>query len=272
MSILIDRSDRTEVVEHHIAYSGSSAVRTADRTGKPSCGVRLSPPVGGGGRAVASPASPWGRHSVSLSFAMASSGGGGGTKGKSARRKISLPWFRQASTAGPALSRQHTIDTPSSFHKRLLSRQTTGQYSRYLLRNRIGAAVLLRGATRMLRHQTRPVAMATRLRGGVDTDRLAVPFSQTRQEIRPAHDRPIFRFLLSDFPLSTITTTSSYHLINNTTIATTSTIATHHHRRRSTTPTSTTTTTTTTTFQRTTTTPLPHYPLNSSNNKNHNNN
>ncbi|BES98681.1 RhoGEF [Nesidiocoris tenuis] len=58
---------------------------------------------------------------------MASSGGGGGTKGKSARRKISLPWFRQASTAGPALSRQHTIDTPSSFHKRLLSRQTTGQ-------------------------------------------------------------------------------------------------------------------------------------------------
>lgn len=38
------------------------------------------------------------------------------------RRKISLPWFRQSSVSAPhaMLSRQHTIDTPSSFHARLL--------------------------------------------------------------------------------------------------------------------------------------------------------
>ncbi|KAL0129502.1 hypothetical protein PUN28_001638 [Cardiocondyla obscurior] len=42
-----------------------------------------------------------------------------------ARRKISLPWFRQGSAAPPhvTLSRQHTIDTPSSFQARLLRRQ-----------------------------------------------------------------------------------------------------------------------------------------------------
>lgn len=42
-----------------------------------------------------------------------------------ARRKISLPWFRQGSTTPPhaTLSRQHTIDTPSSFQARLLRRQ-----------------------------------------------------------------------------------------------------------------------------------------------------
>lgn len=39
------------------------------------------------------------------------------------RRKISLPWFRQSSVSAPhaALSRQHTIDTPGSFHARLLN-------------------------------------------------------------------------------------------------------------------------------------------------------
>lgn len=39
---------------------------------------------------------------------------------KSHRRKISLPWFRQASasTAAAALARQHTIDTPSSYRHR----------------------------------------------------------------------------------------------------------------------------------------------------------
>lgn len=44
---------------------------------------------------------------------------------KKARRKISLPWFRQSSVTPPhaALSRQHTIDTPSSFQARLLHRQ-----------------------------------------------------------------------------------------------------------------------------------------------------
>lgn len=38
------------------------------------------------------------------------------------RRKISLPWFRQSSVSAPhaTLSRQHTIDTPGSFHARLL--------------------------------------------------------------------------------------------------------------------------------------------------------
>jgi len=39
------------------------------------------------------------------------------TQQRKPRRKISLPWFRQSSTVGNhgALSRQHTIDTPSSF-------------------------------------------------------------------------------------------------------------------------------------------------------------
>ncbi|CAG4984373.1 unnamed protein product [Parnassius apollo] len=43
-------------------------------------------------------------------------------KHNKSRRKISLPWFRQSSVTAPhaALSRQHTIDTPSSFHARLL--------------------------------------------------------------------------------------------------------------------------------------------------------
>lgn len=42
-----------------------------------------------------------------------------------ARRKISLPWFKQTSSAAPhpALSRQHTIDTPGSFQARLLRQQ-----------------------------------------------------------------------------------------------------------------------------------------------------
>lgn len=46
---------------------------------------------------------------------------------KSHRRKISLPWFRQASasTAAAALARQHTIDTPSSYrHKPTASRSS----------------------------------------------------------------------------------------------------------------------------------------------------
>ncbi|KAF7275280.1 hypothetical protein GWI33_012015 [Rhynchophorus ferrugineus] len=47
------------------------------------------------------------------------------TKSQKAKRKISLPWFRQGSVSNqhPALTRQHTIDTPSSFQARLLRRQ-----------------------------------------------------------------------------------------------------------------------------------------------------
>lgn len=39
------------------------------------------------------------------------------TKSQKAKRKISLPWFRQNSvtTPHPPLSRQHTIDSPGSF-------------------------------------------------------------------------------------------------------------------------------------------------------------
>lgn len=46
-------------------------------------------------------------------------------KTQKAKRKISLPWFRQGSVQQnhPGLTRQHTIDTPSSFHARLLRRQ-----------------------------------------------------------------------------------------------------------------------------------------------------
>lgn len=46
-------------------------------------------------------------------------------KTQKSKRKISLPWFRQGSVAKshPALTRQHTIDTPSSFQARLLRRQ-----------------------------------------------------------------------------------------------------------------------------------------------------
>ena len=47
------------------------------------------------------------------------------TKSQKAKRKISLPWFRQGSVSQnhPGLTRQHTIDTPSSFQARLLRRQ-----------------------------------------------------------------------------------------------------------------------------------------------------
>ncbi|CAF4747488.1 unnamed protein product [Pieris macdunnoughi] len=52
------------------------------------------------------------------------------TKQDKSRRKISLPWFRQSSVTSPhaSLTRQHTIDTPSSFHARLLkgSRRQAG--------------------------------------------------------------------------------------------------------------------------------------------------
>lgn len=44
-----------------------------------------------------------------------------GEPGRMARRKISLPWFRQGST--PQLTRQHTIDTPSSWLQRQASSQ-----------------------------------------------------------------------------------------------------------------------------------------------------
>lgn len=56
---------------------------------------------------------------------MTSPAGKPATIAQKARRKISLPWFRQGSAAPPhaALSRQHTIDTPSSFQARLLRRQ-----------------------------------------------------------------------------------------------------------------------------------------------------
>lgn len=64
---------------------------------------------------------------------MASQGGSSGSssstgvlpKPQKSKRKISLPWFRQGSVAKqhPALTRQHTIDTPSSFQARLLRRQ-----------------------------------------------------------------------------------------------------------------------------------------------------
>lgn len=58
---------------------------------------------------------------------MSNPGGGTGVvpKTQKAKRKISLPWFRQGSVAQqhPTLTRQHTIDTPSSFQARLLRRQ-----------------------------------------------------------------------------------------------------------------------------------------------------
>ncbi|KYQ47509.1 Triple functional domain protein [Trachymyrmex zeteki] len=56
---------------------------------------------------------------------MTSPAGKPATIAQKARRKISLPWFRQGSAAPPhvTLSRQHTIDTPSSFQARLLRRQ-----------------------------------------------------------------------------------------------------------------------------------------------------
>lgn len=66
------------------------------------------------------------------SGAPAGGGGGGGggkpvvqTMAQKAKRKISLPWFRQSSVQPPhpTLARQHTIDTPSSFHARLLRLQ-----------------------------------------------------------------------------------------------------------------------------------------------------
>lgn len=46
-------------------------------------------------------------------------------KSQKSKRKISLPWFRQGSVSQnhPTLTRQHTIDTPSSFQARLLRRQ-----------------------------------------------------------------------------------------------------------------------------------------------------
>ncbi|KAL7299124.1 hypothetical protein TKK_0008205 [Trichogramma kaykai] len=47
------------------------------------------------------------------------------TLAQKAKRKISLPWFRQTSVTPPhpALSRQHTIDTPGSFHAHMLRLQ-----------------------------------------------------------------------------------------------------------------------------------------------------
>ena len=62
------------------------------------------------------------------------------------RRKISLPWFRQNSVSAPhsALSRQHTIDTPSSFHARLLKggrqRQVNASYHTVHTRRRLFTA------------------------------------------------------------------------------------------------------------------------------------
>lgn len=49
-----------------------------------------------------------------------------GEPGRMARRKISLPWFRQGST--PQLTRQHTIDTPSSWLQRQASSQQVLSY------------------------------------------------------------------------------------------------------------------------------------------------
>jgi hypothetical protein len=56
---------------------------------------------------------------------MTSPAGKPSTIAQKAKRKISLPWFRQSSVTPPhpALARQHTIDTPSSFHARLLRLQ-----------------------------------------------------------------------------------------------------------------------------------------------------
>lgn len=51
---------------------------------------------------------------------------------KSHRRKISLPWFRQASTStvAAALARQHTIDTPGSYrHRSTASRSSAATAS-----------------------------------------------------------------------------------------------------------------------------------------------
>lgn len=47
------------------------------------------------------------------------------TKSQKTRRKISLPWFRtNSSTPTSTLSRQHTIDSPGSFH--LLRQSSNG--------------------------------------------------------------------------------------------------------------------------------------------------
>lgn len=56
---------------------------------------------------------------------MSSPAGKPATMAQKAKRKISLPWFRQSSVTPPhpTLARQHTIDTPSSFHARLLRLQ-----------------------------------------------------------------------------------------------------------------------------------------------------
>lgn len=56
---------------------------------------------------------------------MTSPAGKPATIAQKARRKISLPWFRQSSVTPPhaTLARQHTIDTPGSFQARLLRRQ-----------------------------------------------------------------------------------------------------------------------------------------------------
>lgn len=55
---------------------------------------------------------------------------GATAKPQKARRKISLPWFRQGSVTPPhpQLTRQHTIDTPGSFQARLLRRQPSNQH------------------------------------------------------------------------------------------------------------------------------------------------
>ncbi|RZF34081.1 hypothetical protein LSTR_LSTR011651 [Laodelphax striatellus] len=55
---------------------------------------------------------------------LASFGSGNTTDSdKSQRRKISLPWFRQGDRDRSQLTRQHTIDTPASYHQSRLHQQ-----------------------------------------------------------------------------------------------------------------------------------------------------
>ncbi|KAL1130547.1 hypothetical protein AAG570_011793 [Ranatra chinensis] len=60
---------------------------------------------------------------------------------KSQRRKISLPWFRQNSALQP-LARQHTIDTPTAFHKRLLDRQPSTNQVRHWMSSAVRAGIV----------------------------------------------------------------------------------------------------------------------------------
>lgn len=95
------------------AMPGATTTATAVVASRPSCKImptQLLPPA----RANATATSSSGRLADTQVAAA----------DKSHRRKISLPWFRQASAsnAAAALARQHTIDTPGSYRNRPTAR------------------------------------------------------------------------------------------------------------------------------------------------------